>query len=164
MTFTQRILAGAALVAIHATILAPTAAFAIDETNVSKGIALSGVGVAAHSYDVVSFFDGKPVRGVDTFAVVHDGATYRFASAANLAKFKAAPDTYAPAYGGYCAYGVALGKKLDGDPRYWKIVDGKLNLLLNGDVFETWKKDIAGNNKTADGKWATIRSTAIDKL
>jgi hypothetical protein len=33
-----------------------------------------------------------------------------------------------------CAYGVALGKKFDGDPRYWKIVDGKLYLNLNGDI------------------------------
>ena len=164
MKILHKMLAGAALVALHATILAPTAAYAVDETNVSKGITLSGVGVAAHSYDVVSFFAGKPTLGVDAHATTYDGATYRFATAANLAKFKAAPEKYAPAYGGFCAYGVALGKKLDGDPRYWKIVDGKLNLLLNGDVFETWKKDIAGNNRTADRKWTAIRSTAIDKL
>ena len=42
------------------------------------------------------------------------------------------------------------------DPPQW--------LVLNGDVFETWKKDIAGNNRTADQKWSAIRSTAIDKL
>ena len=39
-----------------------------------------------------------------------------------------------PAYGGFCAYGVALGKKFDDDPRYWKIVDGKLYLNLDGDI------------------------------
>jgi len=164
MRISNTILGGVAVLAVLTGSLMPTAALAVDETNISKGIALSGVGVAAHSYDVVSFFDGKPRVGVDTYATVHDGATYRFATAANLAKFKAAPDKYAPAYGGFCAYGVSLGRKLDGDPRYWKIVDGKLNLLLNGDVFKTWKRDIAGNNRTADMKWGAIRSTAIDKL
>lgn len=164
MKISRTILGGAALLAILSASLAPTAAYAVDETNVSKGITLSGTGVAAHSYDVVSFFDGKPTRGVDTHSLVYDGATYRFASAGNLAKFKAAPEKYAPAYGGFCAYGVSLGKKLDGDPRYWKIVDGKLNLLLNADVLAKWKTDIAGNNKVADGKWTTIRSTAIEKL
>lgn len=164
MKIPRNILGGAALLAFLSTGLVPTAAYAVDENNVSKGITLSGVGIAAHSYDVVSFFEGKPTRGVDAFSAVHDGAAYRFASAANLAKFKAAPERYAPAFGGFCAYGVSLGKKLDGDPRYWKIVDGKLNLLLNAEVFAKWKADVAGNNKVADGKWTTIRSTAIDKL
>jgi len=113
--------------------VAPLAAHAADELNVSKGATLAGPGLAAHGYDVVSFFtDAKAEIGSDKYAVAHAGGTYRFVKQAHLDAFKADPGGYAPAYGGFCAYGVALGKKFDGDPRYWKIVDGKLYLNLNG--------------------------------
>ncbi len=61
----------------------------------------------------------------------HKEATYRFASQAHLDAFKADPAKYEPAYGGYCAYGVSVGAKFDGDPRLWKIVDDKLYLNLD---------------------------------
>lgn len=144
--------------------IAPGIAFAADEQNVSKGATLAGPGLAAHGYDVVSYFKGAPAPGSDKFAVAHDGATYRFANEANLAAFKAEPAKYVPAYGGFCAYGAALGKKFDGDPRFWKIVDGKLYLNLNGDIQSKWNEDIAGNVKKADANWSKIRSTAVDKL
>lgn len=133
-------------------------AFAVDEQNISKGATLAGPGLAAHGYDVVSFFGGQPVLGTDKFAIAHDGATYRFANQANLDAFKANPAKYEPAFGGYCAYGVALGKKFDGDPRYWKVVDGKLYLNLNADIQSKWSEDIAGNVNKANGNWSKIKS------
>ena len=43
-------------------------------------------------------------------------------------RFKADPAKYEPAFGGFCAYGTALGKKFDGDPRYdvtnWSRIHG----------------------------------------
>ena len=30
--------------------------------------------------------------------------------------FKQDPDRYVPQYGGFCAFGVSVGKKFDGDP------------------------------------------------
>ena len=134
------------------------AAHAIDEINVSRGATLAGPGLAAHGYDVVAFFtEGKPRIGSDAYAVAHGGGTYRFVSRANLETFKAdRSNKYEPAYGGFCAYGVALGKKFDGDPRYWKIVDGRLYLNLNGDIQTEWSKDISGNITKADANWARI--------
>ena len=118
-----------------ATVLPVGSKQGADEVNVSKGGTLVGPGLAAHGYDVMAFFtNGNPLIGSDTYATAHAGGTYRFASQANLDAFKASPSKYAPAYGGFCAYGVALGKKFDGDPRFWKIVDGKLYLNLNGDT------------------------------
>lgn len=136
----------------------PGVAFAVDEQNVSKGGTLAGPGLAAHGYDVVSFFSGQPVLGTDKFAIAHNGAAYRFASQANLDAFKANPAKYEPAFGGYCAYGVALGKKFDGDPRYWKVVDGTLYLNLNADIQSKWSEDIAGNVNKANGNWSKIKS------
>ena len=144
--------------------LAPSAAFAADEVNVSRGATLAGPGLAMHGYDAVSFFSGQPVVGSDKFALAYEGGTYRFASQENLNAFKASPAKYLPQYGGFCAYGAALGKKFDGDPRFWKIVDGKLYLNLNGDIQAKWSEDISGNNKTADTNWTKIKSTAVDKL
>jgi YHS domain-containing protein len=138
---------------------------AADEVNVSKGGTLAGPGLAAHGYDVVAYFtEGKPLIGSDAHAVAHEGGTFRFVSQANLDAFKTNPAKYEPAYGGFCAYGVALGKKFDGDPRYWKIVDGRLYLNLNGDIQADWSKDIAGNVTKADTNWGRIRGITVARL
>jgi len=136
-----------------------------DEVNVSTGATLSGPGLAVHGYDVVAYFTtGAPTLGSDKLAVAHNGGTYRFATQADLDAFKADPAKYEPTFGGFCAYGVALGKKFDGDPRFWKIVDGKLYLNLNGDIAAEWSKDIAGNLVKAGGNWPRISSVSARKL
>jgi YHS domain-containing protein len=138
---------------------------AANDVNVSTGVTLAGPGLAAHGYDVVAYFtDGKSVIGSDAYAVAHAGGTYRFASQANLDAFKADPAKYEPAYGGFCAYGVALGKKFDGDPRYWKIVRGRLYLNLNGDIQAEWSKDISGNIAKGETNWGRIHNVAAVKL
>jgi YHS domain len=145
--------------------LVPSATLAADEVNVTKGATLAGPGLAAHGYDVVAYFDrGRPTHGSDRFAVAHEGATYRFASQANLDAFKANPAKYAPAYGGFCAYGAALGKKFDGDPLLWKIVDGRLFLNLNEDIQKKWSADIAGNVAKADENWRQIEHRPVREL
>ena len=152
-----RNLLGAAAVLV----LASASAWAAPEVNVSTGAVLVdgkvAPGIAVHGYDVVSYFkDGKPTPGDARFATIYDGATFRFASQQNLDEFRAAPARYEPAYGGYCAYGVAVGGKFDGDPRYWKIVDGKLYLNVSGDIQNEWGKDITGNIRKAEANWPTI--------
>lgn len=135
------------------------------ETNTSGGLTIQGAPLAVHGYDTVAYFtEGRPVVGSAKHAHVHKGATYRFASAENLARFKKDPEAYVPQYGGYCAYGVAVGAKFDGDPRQWKIVDGKLYLNLNEDIQATWKKDIPGNIKKAGANWKKISDKAPAEL
>lgn len=146
-------------------LLLATPVHAADDVNVSSGATLTGPGLAVHGYDVVAYFTtGKPVLGSDKFTVAHDGGAYRFASQASLDAFKADPAKYEPAFGGFLAYGVSLGKKFDGDPHFWKIVDGKLYLNLNGDIQAKWSEDISGNITKADGKWTSIHDVAVGKL
>ena len=76
---------------------------------------------------------------------------------AHASAFKAAPAKYEPQYGGFCAMGVALDKKLDGDPTAWTIFDGKLFLNVNKDVQKKYLEDVAGNNRKADANWPQIR-------
>ena len=62
-------------------------------------------GPALGGYDAVSYFDaGGPQKGKESNATDWKGAKWYFATAENLAAFKAAPEKYAPQYGGYCAF------------------------------------------------------------
>ena len=131
---------------------------AAEEVNIVNG-------AAVHGFDVVAYFtDGKPTEGKAEFTAEHDGATYRFASAENRDKFAADPAKYAPQYGGYCAFGTAMGRKFDGDPQAWKIVDDKLYLNLNKDVQQRWVADIAGFVRGANNNWPIIQSVADAEL
>lgn len=147
--------------ALAGLIAATGQAIANREVNTTTGAVLvagkPAPGLAVHGYDVVAFFaEGRPRQGDAKFAHVHNGATYRFASETNLAAFKTNPAKYEPAYGGYCAYGVSVGAKFDGDPRYWKIVDGKLYLNLDASIQQAWLKDVPGAIRKADLNWPKI--------
>ena len=149
--------------------LAMTAtAIAGPEVNTSTGIVLvngrPAPGLAVHGFDVVAYHTkGKPLQGDAKFAVVHKQATYRFTSAEHLKAFKADPDKYVPAYGGYCAYGVSVGAKFDGDPRYWKIVDGRLYLNLDQNIYALFLKDVPGTIAKANANWPKLRDKNPNK-
>ena len=152
--------------AVAATLLGALGpAQAADELNVVPGLSIAGAPLALHGYDPVAYFtQGKPVRGSDALAHVHEGAAYRFSSQAHLDRFKQDPELFLPQYGGFCAYGVSVGKKFDGDPRFWKIEDGKLYLNLNEEIYATFLEDVDGNIEKADDNWGEIEHTAARDL
>lgn len=116
-------------------------------------------------YDLVSYHtDGKPVRGDGNNLVVVDGVTYLFANEANKKAFEKDPEKYLPAYGGFCAFGVSVGKKFVGDPEVWKIVDGKLYLNLDRNIQKMWFEDIPGNIVKANQNWPQIKDKSPDQL
>ena len=173
MRQTLRTLASATAVALALGLFAAEKAAAgpqyVDET----GYAVSG-------YDVVAFFDkaqapvgeAQPAAtpGRAEFTAEWNGAKWAFASAENMARFLADPERYAPAYDGHCAYGVAKGGKVPGNPNLWRIVDGVLYLNINPAVVSFWEADIPGQIETAEANWtgleddaaSTSRWTAID--
>jgi YHS domain-containing protein len=114
-------------------------------------------GVAIKGYDPVAYFTmNKPVKGNNNFEYEWKGAKWRFSSENNMKLFIEDPDKYAPRYGGYCAYGVAVNALFDIKPEAWSMVDGNLYLNKNLNVRETWKKDISGNIKKADMNWPGV--------
>lgn len=114
-------------------------------------------GLAVQGYDVVAYFtQDSAVKGDKTHTFVHDGGTYHFSSAENLSAFAADPAKYIPAYGGYCAYGVAQGSRVPIEPDKFTIVSGKLYLNYNAPVQSTWEKDIPGYISTADKNWPKV--------
>lgn len=113
--------------------------------------------LAVDGYDAVAYFtDGKPVEGKKEHSYEWKGATWRFASAAHRELFAAAPEKYAPQFGGYCAWAVSQGYTADADPESWKIVDGKLYLNYNKKVQAQWEQDIAGLIVKAESNWPQL--------
>ena len=128
---------------------------AADYTNTTTGVS---------GYDLVSYHKGGPVRGSGHHTSDYQGVTYLFANADNKKAFDRNPESYLPAYGGWCAFGVSVGKKFVSDPLAWKVVDGKLYLNLDKDIQKQWLKDVPGRIKTADAKWTEIRNKAPSDL
>ncbi len=132
---------------------------AIATSSLAAGVEInaSSTGLAMQGYDPVAYFtEGEPTKGNWKITTIHDDAMYRFASEENKAAFEANPAAYLPAYGGYCAFGAAMGFKFDGDPNYWRIVDNKLYLNISKDIQERWEGDIPGFIEQASAKWEDI--------
>lgn len=115
--------------------------------------------VAVDGYDPVAYFtDDAPVKGSADFEFTHQGARWRFATAENLALFKADPDAYAPQYGGYCAWAISQGYTAKGNARNWAVRDGKLYLNYNDKVQDAWNEDPDGFILLANQNWPSVLS------
>ncbi|WP_242156109.1 YHS domain-containing (seleno)protein [Aestuariivivens sediminis] len=106
--------------------------------NSKKGLAVEG-------YDVVSYFNNEPKKGLKKLAIHVDNITYLFSSKENLITFRDNPEKYMPQYGGYCAYAVALkGKKVSIDPKTYKIIHDKLYLFYKAwgaNTLDLWNEE-----------------------
>lgn len=152
-----------------ATLLALAAfsvpSFAADEYNTSSGLTAAGSPLGLHGVDPVAFVDlGNRIDGTAKFTAVHDGVAYYFASQEAMDAFAAHPEAYLPQNGGFCTFGVSVGKKFDGDPQFATIVNDKLYLFLNEEIFREFQKDPAGTIAKAEANWKKIRSTAATEL
>ena len=161
---TRRKLLTSAAAALAASALVPTTVRAYDE-NSTNAVNVDASGLALRGYDPVAYFNAsRPTPGLPQFNASFAGASYRFASAANRDAFVANPAQYVPAYGGFCAMGVALEKKLDVDPQAWRVVDGRLYLNVNKDVQRRWLDDVPGNIATAEKNWPRLKDRVPKSL
>jgi len=149
----------AALTVAAAFALPVSSALAVDEHFIKDAAVVGG-------YDVVAYHtDGKPTKGSADFSATYQGATWHFASAENLALFKAEPAKYAPAYGGWCSAGASKGKKVPTKPDLWAIVDGQLYLnsspKAHNDLFLAKTDAVI---RKGEANWKQIFATAKDDL
>lgn len=155
-------LASIAIVGLLAT--AP-ATFAADEHNVSSGLTAAGAPLGLHGVDPVAFVKlGNRIEGTAAHTAVHDGVAYYFASAENLKEFQQSPSAYMPQNGGFCTFGVSVGKKFDGDPQYAAVEHGKLYVFLNEEIYKAYQKDKAGTIAKAEANWKKIEHKAATEL
>ena len=144
--------------AVSVLVVLMLAAFAQAGERENANVGKDRIGIKG--YDPVSYFDGKPVAGDEKITAEHDGVIYRFANDANRQKFVAAPLSYAPACGGWCAKAIAIdNKKIDIDPTNYRITNGRLFLFYKGtwgDAVKPWLKDEPGNITKLDSNWKKI--------
>lgn len=138
---------------------------ASNHVNTTTGLTLAGAPLALRGYDPVAYFtEGRAVLGKPGITAAFDGAVYQFSSEANRSRFERNPSRYAPQYGGFCAFGVSVGAKFDGDPTVFKVVGDKLYLNVNTDIQKKWEADIEGNLQKSDKNWKRIRDAAPSEL
>jgi hypothetical protein len=119
-------------------------------TNAANGIALQG-------YDAVAYVTlQKAVKGQRAYGHDWRGVRWQFASAANRDQFAASPESFAPQFGGFCAYGVSRGYAVDVDPDAFSVIDGKLYLNYSKRVQATWNQDRAGYIEKARQNWPKV--------
>ncbi|WP_310093943.1 MULTISPECIES: YHS domain-containing (seleno)protein [Bosea] len=122
----------------------------------------SGEAWAIRGYDPVAYFrESAPRQGLAEHALIRDEAVWRFASAENKALFKADPQRYLPAYGGFCAYGTSRGYLVKIEPEAWSIVGGRLFLNYDLDTRATWLSDTEAHIMRADTLWPTLSDRDI---
>lgn len=113
--------------------------------------------VAVGGFDLISYRqEGGPVMGKDSIVAEHAGRTYWFESEDNREKFRANPDKFLPAYGGFCAVTLALGRVTCPDYTNFKVENDRLLLFevtgfTNGRTL--WNSDVSGFRKQADGNF-----------
>jgi hypothetical protein len=113
----------------------------------SPDVNTDATGLVIRGYDPVAYFTaGRPVPGRSDLWVEYY------------------PEKYLPQYGGYCAFGVAMGKKFDIDPGSWRIVDGRLYFNLNPTILEKWSADTKGYIPKSEKYWPKIRDKAASEL
>lgn len=137
---------------------------------------IDATGFAVSGYDVVSYFDlpqsglgqpqPAPLPGNAAITAEFNGATFAFATVENRDAFLANPGAFVPQYDGHCAYGVAKGGKVPGNPTLWRIVDGKLYLNITTAVVGFWEDDIAGNLQKSGANWPGLepKAASTDKI
>lgn len=100
--------------------------YTIDRMNVDDSQ------VALQGYSPVSYVDDHVAeQGTPEHRVEHNGVVYYLTSSDQVARFQADPARYEPAFGGWCAFGMSLGKRFRVDPASFEIVDGRLMVFLN---------------------------------
>lgn len=123
-----------------------------------SGKAEFGRDLAVGGFDSVAYHTQRvPVRGTPSFRVSWRGAEWRFSTAANRDAFVKEPSRYAPQFGGYCALAAAYGQKAPGDPRVFRLVNGKLYLNRDTSAQSQWDRDQANLIRQGEQKWPSVR-------
>ena len=126
-------------------------AAANETVNTENGVAIKG-------YDPVAYFtDSEPVKGSPDITYEWGGATWQFASEDHRDLFAENPESYAPEYGGYCAWAVAHNSRADIDPNAWHIEDGRLFLNVSRIVKYRWRARMNHHIEEGDANWPSIR-------
>ena len=118
-------------------------------------------GRAINGYDTVAYFtEKKPMKGKAKFQTQWNHGTWFFNSQENLELFRESPEKYAPQYGGYCAYAVAIDRLIPTDPTQFTIIDQKLYLNYNPRIQRRWDKSRTRYLTDSEKNWPKLLKEA----
>jgi YHS domain-containing protein len=105
-------------------------------------------------HDVVAYFtQGRHALGLAQHSSLHQGVSFRFASAEHKALFDQDPAKYLPQFGGYCANGIVYGIPWGGDADTWRMANGKLYIFGGAGSKAAFELDVPGNTALAHKYW-----------
>ena len=135
------------------------------ETPNAPGILMTpGGGPAIGGHDPVSYFrEGRARKGLQEFSHRWQATTWLFATAEHRDLFESDPTRYAPAYGGWCAFGVAEGYAAESDPENaWTIYRGRLYLNWDAEVAAEWRGDTETLLEKSEANWPEVEEGLRD--
>jgi len=146
------------------------------ECNAKDSPVLSGVDVVAYrdlaySYNASAPFGSRivaagAVAGSADYTSTYADYTFYFSTAANRDLFAARPAYYAPAWGGFCAFGISgydgnnyLKKEsqlwsVPADVDQWSIIDDRLYLFRGEEAMELFREAEARNVAGGESEWS----------
>ncbi len=122
---------------------------------------LDSSGLALEGYDPVSYFTAHAaLRGNPEHKSTYNDVDYHFVSQSTKKIFEENPEKYIPAFGGWCAFGMAIQDKFPIDPTNFKIVDGRLMVFLRNTNIDALKKWNEGDEsefvERANAHWKKV--------
>ena len=117
----------------------------------------NGSGIVLNGYDVVAYFEGEAAPGSNNYALETEQGVFWFSSPQNREIFSSKPEKYLPAYDGYCAFGVRMGRKLPIDPESFLVHDERLYVLLNRATKRLFMDDLQRNLEIANRLWPQVK-------
>ncbi|UYV13223.1 MAG: hypothetical protein NCW75_02805 [Phycisphaera sp.] len=134
-----------------------------QEANKPEAVTAYTIRLGVSGYSPVSYLarhraePGSPLHRAE-----HQGVTYFFTDTKQVKAFKADPDRYLPAYGGYCAFGCSVDSKFVPDPTSFEVIDGRTHLFLKNDEVDArqlWQDaDEREARSKADAFWENATS------
>lgn len=115
--------------------------------------------IVLQGYDPVAFHTiGKAVKADPYIIAEAFGYKFLFSSETNKALFVKNPEKYLPAFGGYCAFGIALGVFFPIEIDTWEIIDGHIVLNFSQDIKNKFMEDKKENLKKARANWKKVEA------
>ena len=116
-------------------------------------------GIAIEGFDAVAYHTtGAAIKGVHNFQVIWAGSKWYFSNLENRQFFSGDPEKYAPQFGGYDPFGMAInGAAQPATPELWAINDGRLYLFYSGKTRDLWQENRQANLKKANIQWTRVK-------
>ncbi len=125
----------------------------------SAGALVAGEGkeAAIGGYCPVAYVKAKmAVKGDPQYTSSDGELLYQFSSAAAKKMFDQEPAKYRVAYDGWCATGVAMGKKIASDPKVFSVQEGTTYLFSSAEAKAAFDKDPKMMTTKASAAWPKL--------